>query len=103
MEPEHAVIVHYRMSSDGFGTAAERDDVRALGRQLTAAIGSAGNVDGHEFGAGEAMLYAYGPDAARLFAAMEPSLRAFPLRPARVVLRFGDVDDAEAVEQHIDL
>ena len=49
------------------------------------------------------MLSAYGPDASRLFAAMEPALRSFPARPALVLLRYGAYDDPNAAEQLVRL
>ncbi|MGX1492603.1 hypothetical protein [Streptomyces tendae] len=48
-----------------------------------------GEVDGNEFGGGEAVLYAYGADAEALFKVMEPTLRGLPFRPVYVVLRQG--------------
>ena len=98
--PEHAVLVTYPAVDSG-----DREAVYALQRRLTDAIAAAGagEFDGNEFGGGEVVLYAYGPDAARLFAAMEPHLRGFPGRPAHAVLRFGDADDPAAVERRIDL
>jgi hypothetical protein len=103
--PEHAVIVTYSLSGDAFGEPHERDAVRALKERLTTAIASAGagDLDGDEFGGGEVVLYAYGPDAGRLFTAMEPALRAFPARPAHALLRFGDVDEPAPVERRIEL
>jgi hypothetical protein len=103
--PEHAVIVTYTLSGDSFGESQERDSVRALEKRLTTAIESAGvgELDGNEFGGGNAVLYAYGPDASRLFAVMEADLRAFSARPAHAVLRYGDATDPAATEQRIDL
>ena len=50
----------------------------------------AGEFDGNEIGGGEAMLFAYGPDASRLFSAMEPILRSYTLcHNARCILRRG--------------
>ena len=50
----------------------------------------AGEYDGDESASGETCLYFYGPDADRLFAAIQPILRSYPLcSGARVVLRFG--------------
>ncbi|WP_251022558.1 hypothetical protein [Streptomyces sp. ISL-10] len=40
-----------------------------------------GEVDGNEFGAGEAVLFAYGRDADALYGVMEPGPRALPFRP----------------------
>jgi hypothetical protein len=103
--PEHAVLVTYALSGDRFGEEKERKAIYALQARLKEAIeaADAGEFDGNEFGSGEVELYAYGPDANRLFAAMEPQLRAFPARPAHVVLRFGEADDPTAVEQRIHL
>lgn len=102
---EQAVIVHYELSDDEFGSADEREAVYALEDRLMAAIDAkgAGELDGNEFGGGEVVLYAYGPDALRLFAVMESTLRAFPARPAHAVLRLGEADDPSAEEIRIDL
>lgn len=62
-----------------------------------------GELDGNEFRASEVALYAYGPDASRLFAVMEADLRAFSARPAHAVLRYGEASDPAAIEQRIDL
>ncbi|GIJ79078.1 hypothetical protein SAMN05443287_101532 [Micromonospora phaseoli] len=82
--PEHAVIVCYPLTGGGFGEEQERQAIYDLASRLADAVGAAdaGDFDGQEFGGGEAVLYAYGPDATRLFAAMEPQLRAFSLRRA---------------------
>lgn len=102
---EHAVIVTYSLSGGAFGEPHERDSVRALQKRLTTAIESAdvGEFDGNEFGRGTAALFAYGPDASRLFAVMKPELRAFSTRPAHVGLRYGEADDPTAIEHRIDL
>ena len=78
--------------------------MRALEERLTA-IKSAGvgELDGNEFGAGEVTLYAYGPDASRLFAVIEADLRAFSARPAHAVLRYREASDPTSIEQRIDL
>ena len=103
--PEHAVIVTYALSGSSFGVPEERDAVRTLEKRLATAIESSrvGELDGNEFGGGTVVLYAYGRDAGRLFAAMEPELRAFSARPAHAVLRYGDADDPAAIEQLVDL
>jgi len=103
--PEHAVLITYALSGDGFGAEGEREAIYALEYRLVEAIeaADAGEFDGNEFGGGKVVLYAYGPDASRLFTAMEPQLRAFPARPAHAVLRFGEADDPAAVERRVDL
>ncbi|MEU1164704.1 hypothetical protein ABZ372_30710 [Streptomyces sp. NPDC005921] len=87
--PEQAVIIHYRLSDDQYGARAEREAIFDAERTLSAAVEEAGvgEVDGNEFGGGEAVLYAYGVDAEALFKVMEPTLRSLPFRPAYVVLR----------------
>lgn len=103
--PEHAVIVSFALSGGPFGSEEERAAVRVLQARLSGAIDLAGvgEIDGNEFGAGQCTIYAYGPDATRLFSAMESHLRASPFRPAAAILRFGEAADPDAVEQRIDL
>jgi hypothetical protein len=49
-----------------------------------------GEFDGNEVGEDGATLFAYGPDADRLFRTMEPTLRSYPVcRNARIVIRHG--------------
>ncbi|MFH8975123.1 hypothetical protein [Streptomyces sp. NPDC017890] len=88
-EPEQAVIAHYRLSDDQYGSPAEREALYSAERVMSSAVEAAGvgEVDGNEFGGGEAVLYAYGADAAALFRVMETILRSLPFRPAHVVLR----------------
>jgi len=98
---EQAVIAHYRLSDDQYGSPSEREAIFDAGRAMATAVEEAGlgEVDGNEFGGGEAVVYAYGPDAEALFEVMEPTLRGLPFRPAHVVLRQG-IDE---VETRVDL
>jgi hypothetical protein len=102
---EHAVIVHLPLGGAGFGAEEMRDSVRALERDIETALdgGDAGGLDGDEFGGGEAVLYLYGADADGLFAVIEPLLRGSSLRPAHVILRYGDASDPTARERRIEL
>lgn len=102
---EHAVIAHFTLSGDDFGELSERDALFELEDALMAAIEAAGvgEFDGNELGAGEAVLYAYGPSADDLFTVMEPLLRGFQARPAWCILRYGRAGDADATERRIDL
>ncbi|MFF4351088.1 hypothetical protein [Streptomyces sp. NPDC001530] len=100
--PEQAVIAHFRLSGEQFGEPDERTAIYDAKRAMTVAVEDAGvgEVDGNEFGGGEAVVYAYGPDADALFKVMEPTLRGLPFRPAYVALRRGD---AEAAVSRVDL
>ena len=102
--PDHSVIVHYSLSDEEFGSVEEREEVFALEDRLVAIIDKhgLGELDGNEFGAGEAVLHCYGPDADRLFTWIEGELRAFPARPAYAVLRYGPYD-AQAAERRVEL
>ncbi len=93
-DEEHAVIAHLRLTGDGFGDADQRELVYQAARTMATAAEKAGvgEVDGNEFGGGEAVVYAYGPDADALFEVLEPTLRGLPLRPAHVMLRRGDTE-----------
>jgi hypothetical protein len=49
-----------------------------------------GEYDGNEIGSGETVIFLYGPDAEKLFAAIEPIIRSYPLcKNARVLIRQG--------------
>lgn len=104
------MIARFRLAPGPSGTATNLDNVYALEEQLAAAIEAAraGEFEPPQFGRDESgenelMLSAYGPDANRLFTAMEPALRSFPARPAWVLLRFGAYDDPNAAEQLVRL
>lgn len=84
-EQEEAVLVHLCGSSLS-------DEFWALQEKLAAVIESRGlgEFDGNEIGEETATLYAYGPDAQKLYAAVEPVLRdSESCRNARVVIRRG--------------
>jgi hypothetical protein len=95
---EHTVIAQYRLDAGPTGTATDTYSLFTLEERLIKAISEAraGEFEGNQFGQNEVTLYAYGPDADRLYAAMEPVLRSFPPRPAQVVLRYGSADDHSA-------
>ncbi|WP_247706180.1 hypothetical protein [Streptomyces liliiviolaceus] len=90
-DEEHAVIAHFRLAGGGFGDADQREQIYEAERAMEAAVEKAGvgEIDGNEFGGGEAVVYAYGPDADALFKVLEPTLRSLPFRPAHVLLRRG--------------
>ena len=103
---EQAVIVHLRFQEDSFGSPKERDAISDLEDQLEQAIGTAsvGEFDGDEFGGGRCVLYMYGPDADRLFATVEPILRATPVaRGGFALKRYGEASDANATETKVNL
>ena len=102
---EQAVIVHYNLSDDEFGLLEEREAVFQLENRLESLVErhQVGEFDGNEFGGGEAVLYCYGPDADRLFAAIEEELRSFTARPAYATLRYGESTDPSATERRIEL
>lgn len=74
---EQAVIAHLSLSGGEFGEGSEREEVRALEQSIERVLDASGGgeLDGNEFGGGEAILYMYGPDAGLLFSAVEPVLR----------------------------
>jgi hypothetical protein len=104
--PEHAVIAHFPISGGAFGNEGEREKVHELEDELLEAIEDAGvgEFDGDEFGGNQCTLYMYGPDADKLFAIVEPILRASGLtKGGNIVRRYGDASDRDAREVRIDL
>ena len=104
--PDHSVVAHLRLAKGKFGTP---DDVAACQRletELEEEITRAqvGEMDGNEVGEGECTLFMFGPDADKLFAAIEPRLRASRLaKGGTVEKRYGSPDDPHAREVRIKL
>ena len=88
---EQAVIVY--LDGSGLpGEIYEQYDLATLEDRLVQAVerSASGEYDGNEFGLDGTTLYLYGPDAERLFLAIESALRGYPLcQNARVVIRRG--------------
>jgi hypothetical protein len=92
-EPRHEedVLVHL----DGVNLPDEvyaSYDLSTLEDQLIEVINQnrAGEFDGNGIGDKKTTLYAYGPNADKLFEVMKPVLRAYPLcKSGRVVIRHG--------------
>jgi hypothetical protein len=97
MTPAHAVIIHFKLSDNRFGTDPERQTLFQLETALedTVTAANAGMVDGNEIGGGKAVIYAYGPDVDGLFAAMRPILQSSTMRPMRAYLRHGNEGDPD--------
>ena len=100
---EQAVITHLPLSDDEHGSADEREAVFAIeDRLVEAAARAGGEHDGNEFGAGEAVLYTYGPDADALLEAVKSCLGDFPRRPgAYAVKRYRRANDPAAREERV--
>lgn len=103
--PEQAVIARFRLGADDLGEPEQWSLVFGAERAMAAAVEAAGvgEVDGNEFGGGEVLLFAYGPDADALYRVMEPGLRGLPFRPAYVILRYGEAGDESAPESRVGL
>jgi hypothetical protein len=79
-QPEHALIVHYKLSDEDFGTIEDRDAALGLADRLEVALrGSAGECDGHEFGEGFCRIYVYGSSSEALVAVVTPTMRTVAL------------------------
>lgn len=103
---EQAVTVHLQLDSLLFGSPRERESIQILEERLERAIAAAeaGEFDGDEFVDRECVLHAYGPDADRLFATIEPVLRTAPLMSGGYAIkRYGAPGDAGALEVRVTL
>ena len=101
---EQSVVIHLSLGSGGFGSEEARNSIRALKREIeeVLAVSGLGELDGDEFGDGDAVLYLYGPDAERLFAAVEPLTRAWSPGAKYAFLRYGRSDDPDFAERRVD-
>ena len=91
--PEQAVLIHLG-PQDGLTIGVKGpSDLWTIEDQLTKILEEhrLGEFDGNDVGMdGTATLYIYGPDAERMFTAIEMALREYPLtRKARVEIRPG--------------
>jgi hypothetical protein len=103
---EQAVIVHVRLSNSGSDSFEEREGLFALQEQIAEAIrdAAAGDFDGDLWGEGECIFYMYGPDADRLFSAIELLLRSCPLSAGGYAIkRYGGAGDPDAREIRVAL
>jgi hypothetical protein len=99
MATEHAVIVKFQYGSTDLSRLFVLED------QLIAAIENAGvgEFDGNEVATdgSDGLLYMYGPDADRLFDAVQPVLAACPfMRGAVATKRYGPPEDG-VKEAHV--
>jgi hypothetical protein len=88
---QQAVLVHLD-GTDLADNVYEECDLSTLEDRLIEVIerDGLGEFDGNEIGPGETTLFMYGPDAERLFAGIEQTLRSYPLcERARVENRRG--------------
>lgn len=95
---QQAVIVHLRLSDDGFGSDEDRSAIWTLEEEIENAVAeaSAGELDGDEFGQGECVLFLYGPDADRVFAVIEPLLKSTRIASGGFAEKqYGDVSDLD--------
>lgn len=89
--PQQAVLVHLDGSSLPDHVYQECD-LATIEDKLIEVLEreGIGEFDGNEVGPGETTLFMYGPDAERLFAGIERTLRGYPLcQGARVEIRRG--------------
>ena len=93
-DSEQSVFVYFTLDGGEYGSKTQREAFFQAEEILEAELrhSGVGEIDGNEFGEGQAALFAHGPDADALFAAMEPQLRIVPLRPAHAYLRYGGLD-----------
>ena len=100
---DQAVIVSFALPGDD--SAGHVHAIARLERRLRLILWllRAGELDGNMLGPDQVQLFAYGPDADRLFVVMEPALRRFPARPAHATLRYGTASDPDAPQREVDL
>jgi len=101
---EQAVIVFLPLSDDEFGSPEENEALHALEVELAEAVekASAGAFDGNEFGGGQCVFFMYGPDADRLFGAIEPLLKTNAAAAGGCAIkRYGEVLDPDAKQVRV--
>lgn len=91
---EHAVMLHFPLA-DAMPSPEEFQRYCRLEDELEevlAAVG-VGEFEGNEFGGGEFVIFLYGPDAERLWEAIQPVLEPHPFpKGSYAIKRFGGPD-----------
>lgn len=101
---EHAVIVHLPLSDGRFGSSSERVGLFEVQEQMASAIreAGAGEFDGDEMGEGECVLFMYGPNADRLFEAVQAVLKSSKLAAGGYAIkRYGEAGDPKSLEVRV--
>lgn len=104
---EQAVLLHIRLGNDHFGLEGETATMYELEDELRAVIEAAriGELDGHEFGGGECVIFMYGRNAEAIWEVIAPTLEKKPFRKGSFAIkRFGgpESDRQERVDLHWD-
>lgn len=84
---EHAVLLEW---ADGQPPLEFIFDAEDQLQQVIDAQPGLGEVDGNEVGSGTAIIYLYGPDAEKLWDAIEPTVRMLQPSPTTVTIRPGE-------------
>ncbi|WP_118132885.1 hypothetical protein [Oceanicella sp. SM1341] len=98
---EHCVKIVVPLKGGPMGSPEEIEGLMAVGDRLGEFLNTegSGEFDGDEYGEGTFVFFFYGPDADRLFTAIEPLLRAEPLVGGCYALkRYGDAADPKQRE-----
>jgi hypothetical protein len=102
---DQSVILHIPLSDAEFGEPDEREDMYRLEDVLEeAVVAVGGEVDGHEFGGGETLIFIYGPDADNLLEVVQQNLGDFDIPEGTFALkRYGGADNPDAREERVPL
>lgn len=98
---EQLVKLTFILSGSDLGDTVEQKHIYELEDELEEALGiqEVGDVDGHEFGDDNCEVYVYGADADSVLEAIRPILEKCPLKPIRVLQRYGGVGNKNAKEK----
>lgn len=99
--PQALIIRSVFESGDDFGSEDELNSLRQLEDNLDRIFADNNyDLDGHEVGDGEIVLYAYGDDVDRMLELAKEPLRESPFIWFNITLRYGAVDDENDKETH---
>lgn len=81
------------------GSEAERDEISGLEKDLPGLMSPQDELDGHEYGDGEAIIYIYGASADAIFASIESRLRDLPFDHIDITLQYGRPEDPKTQDK----
>ena len=88
---------------DEFGSEEQRKKILHLLKLIEDQLKPPANVDGYEYGEGNATIYIYGPSAEALFRTIEPTLKESPFNYMTITLQYGLPNESDTISKSFSL
>lgn len=101
---EQALLIDITLDgSTELGTREERRAIEELEEGIKKLLPKGSELDGHGFGEGECNIFIYGANADEMFKSIENYLKKSSFDHIEICLRYGSVEDMDALEKKFSL